>query len=83
VSNQMFYPQENEPESTEERQSNSDLREQYTDYQTPPQPDYAREASYERGYCGYAANMGGEKLRRFRPGRENRSGYDKQSLRRQ
>ena len=63
MSNQMFYPQENEPGGTEEQQSNSEPREQYTDYQTPPQPDYAREASYERGYGGYAANTGGEKLR--------------------
>jgi len=41
----MFYPQENEPRSAEERQANRDPREQYADYQTPPEPDYARDAS--------------------------------------
>lgn len=63
MSNQMFYPQENEPRGTEERQANSDPREQYAGYQTPPEPDYARDASYERGYSGYATYTGGEKLR--------------------
>jgi hypothetical protein len=58
----MFYPQENVPPGAEERQANSDPREQYTEYQTPPEQDYARDAPYERGYSGYAAT-GGEKLR--------------------
>lgn len=59
----MFYPQEHREQESEERQANSDPREQYTEYQTPPEQDYARDASYERGYSGYAAYTGGEKLR--------------------
>lgn len=62
MSNQMFYPQEHREQGSEERQANSDPREQYAGYQTP-EADYARDASYERGYSGYAAHTGGEKLR--------------------
>lgn len=63
MSNQMFYPQDHREQEAEERQASSDPREQYAGYQTPPEPDYTRDASYERGYSGYAAYTGGEKLR--------------------
>jgi hypothetical protein len=59
----MFYPQEHRAQEQEEQQANSDPREQYTEYQTPPEQDYAGDASYERGYSGYTAYTGGEKLR--------------------
>lgn len=60
----MFYPQEHREQESGAQQANSDPREQYAEgYQTPPEPDYARDASYERGYSGYRTYMGGEKLR--------------------
>jgi len=63
VSNQMFSPQENEPQRPEERQANTDPREQYQEYEAPPQPDSSAYSSYEQGYRGYDRHSEGEKLR--------------------
>src|SRR5206468_2925818 len=56
----MFSPQENEPRGPEERQANTDPREQHQGNETPPQWD---SSSYEQGYGGYDVHMEGEKLR--------------------
>ena len=63
MGNQMFSPQENEPQGAEERQANTDPREQQAEYQVPPQPDSSAYSSYEGGYRGYDPHMEGEKLR--------------------
>jgi hypothetical protein len=63
VGNQMFSPQENEPQRAEERQANTDPREQQAEYQVPPQADSSAYSSYEGGYRGYDPHTEGEKLR--------------------
>jgi Putative adhesin len=63
VGNQMFSPQENEPRGAEERQANTDPREQGAEDQIPPEPDSSAYSSYEEGYRGYDPHMEGEKLR--------------------
>jgi hypothetical protein len=59
----MFSPQENEPRGPEERQANTDPREQHEEDQTPPQGDSSAYSSYEQGYRGYDMHTEGEKLR--------------------
>jgi hypothetical protein len=59
----MFSPQENEPRVQEERQANTDPREQSAGYQRPPEWDLASDSSYEQGYRGYDTHREGEKLR--------------------
>src|SRR5215471_5130942 len=59
----MFSPQENEPQGAEERQANSDPREQGTGNQRPPGWDSSAYESYEQGYRGYDMHTEGEKLR--------------------
>src|SRR6266487_5081895 len=56
----MFSSQENEPLGPEERQANTDPREQHQGNETPPQWD---SSSYEQGYRGYDVHTEGEKLR--------------------
>src|SRR6266699_2760129 len=56
----MFSSQENEPLGPEERQANTDPREQHQGNETPPQWD---SSSYEQGYRGYDMHTEGEKLR--------------------
>jgi hypothetical protein len=63
VSEQMFSPQENEPRGPEERQANTDPREQGAQYQSPPEWDSSAYSSYDQGYRGYDAHTEGEKLR--------------------
>jgi hypothetical protein len=63
VENQMFSPQENEPRGPEERQANTDPREQHEEDQKPPQLDSSAYSSYEQGYRGYDMHTEGEKLR--------------------
>ena len=63
MSNQMFSPQENEPQGAEERQANTDPREQGPEYHVPPEPDSSAYSSYEQGYRRYDPHMEGEKLR--------------------
>ncbi|HEY4033851.1 MAG TPA: DUF4097 family beta strand repeat-containing protein [Ktedonobacteraceae bacterium] len=63
----MFSPQENVPHEPEPRQVNIDLREQNSEYQSPPEPDSSAYSAYEQGYGGYASQMEGEKLRPSRP----------------
>jgi hypothetical protein len=63
VSNQMFSPQENEPQGAEERQANTDPREQGAEDQSPPGWDSSAYSGYEQGYRGYDPHMEGEKLR--------------------
>jgi Toastrack DUF4097 len=63
VSEQMFSPQENEPRGPEERQANTDPREQHQEYETPPQWDSSASSSYDQGYRGYDIHAEGEKLR--------------------
>ena len=60
---QMFSPQENEPQGAEERQANSDPREQGEEQQRPPEWDSSAYESYEQGYRGYDVHAEGEKLR--------------------
>ncbi len=60
MSEQMFSSQENEPLGPEERQANTDPREQHQGNETPPQWD---SSSYEQGYRGYDVHTEGEKLR--------------------
>ena len=62
MGNQMFSPQENEPQEPEERQANTDPREQQQEYETP-QWDASEYATYEQGYRGYDIHTEGEKLR--------------------
>jgi hypothetical protein len=59
----MFSPQENEPQGAEERQANSDPREQGEEQQRPPEWDSSAYESYEQGYRGYDVHAEGEKLR--------------------
>src|SRR6266852_778201 len=59
----MFSPQENEPRGPEERQANTDPREQHQENETPPQWDSSANSSYEQGYRGYDVHSEGEKLR--------------------
>src|SRR6266705_3849134 len=56
----MFSSQENELLGPEERQANTDPREQHQGNETPPQWD---SSSYDQGYRGYDVNTEGEKLR--------------------
>ncbi|HYB02492.1 MAG TPA: DUF4097 family beta strand repeat-containing protein [Ktedonobacteraceae bacterium] len=64
MENQMFSPQENEPQGQEERQPGSDSGEQRQEYEMPPpQWDDTEYASYEHGYRGYNIHTEGEKLR--------------------
>ncbi len=63
MSNQMFSPQENEPWRPEERQANTDPREQGAEDQRPPMWDSSAYASYDQGYRGYDMHTEGEKLR--------------------
>src|SRR2546428_4087633 len=56
----MFSSQENEPWGPEERQANTDPREQHEGNETPPQWD---SSSYDQGYRGYDVHTEGEKLR--------------------
>jgi hypothetical protein len=60
---QMYSPQENEPRGPEERQTNTDPREQHQVHETPPQRDSSEYGSYEQGYRGYDIHSEGEKLR--------------------
>src|SRR5437667_7133997 len=59
----MFSPQENEPRGPEERQANTDPREQGAGYQQPPEWDSSAYSSYDQGYRGYDMHTEGEKLR--------------------
>jgi hypothetical protein len=59
----MFSPQENEPQRAEERQENTDPREQGAQDQRPPEWDSSAYGSYEQGYRGYDMHAEGEKLR--------------------
>src|SRR6266581_1011348 len=59
----MFSPQENEPQRPEERQANSDPREQRSEDQIPPEMDSLASSTYESGYHGYSPHVEGEKLR--------------------
>ncbi len=63
MSEQMFSPQENEPQGPEERQANTDPREQGAGYQHPPEWDSSAYSSYDQGYRGYDMHTEGEKLR--------------------
>ena len=63
MENQMFSPQENEPERQEEKQASSDSGEQGQENETPPQLDDDEYGSYEQGYRGYNIHTEGEKLR--------------------
>ena len=63
MGNQMFSPQENEPQGQEERQANTDPREQGAEDQSPPEWDSSAYSSYDQGYRGYDAHTEGEKLR--------------------
>ncbi len=49
MGNQMFSPLENEPQESEERQANTDPREQQQEYEAP-QGDYSEYASYEQEF---------------------------------
>jgi Putative adhesin len=59
----MFSSQENEPQGQQERQANTDPREQNDENQVPPQSDASADSSYEQGYRGYDMHTEGEKLR--------------------
>lgn len=63
MSNQMFSPQENEPQGAEERQANIDPGEQRAEDQVPPRGDSSAYSSYDQGYRGYDMHTEGEKLR--------------------
>ena len=63
MSNQMFSPQEHEPQGAEESAANTDPREQGAEDQAQPRWDSSAYESYEGGYRGYDAHMEGEKLR--------------------
>ena len=62
----MFSPQENEARGPEERQANTDPREQGAGYQQPPEWDSSAYSSYDQGYRGYDMHTEGEKLRPHR-----------------
>src|SRR5260370_16820609 len=56
----MCSNKENEQVGPEERQANTDPREQHQENETPPQWD---SSSYDQGYRGYDVHTEGEKLR--------------------
>ena len=63
MSNQMFSPQENEPQETEEKQAYTDPSEQEQEHEVPPLRNSSAYDSYEQGYRGYDMHTEGEKLR--------------------